>query len=128
MNLEPRRVPPLDFAFQRRAEAGNVMRSFIGAGAAGAGIPELRAEPAQVVALAAGAMIEARHVDVLAADAAIVPRRRAGEHGKESGRIQPDLLAEVAADHVGAVAKTVRVPLGCRVKEQPCRIDAAGAD
>ena len=54
-------------------------------------------------------MVEARHVDVLAADAAVVAGRRADEPREEAAHVEADLLAEVAADHVGAVADAVRV-------------------
>ena len=56
-------------------------------------------------------MIEARHVDVLAADAAIVAGRRAGERGQDAARVESDLLAQIAADDVRAVAEAVRVPV-----------------
>ena len=42
--------------------------------------------------------------------------------------MQADLLAQVAADHVGAVADAVRVLLRLRVEQDARRVDAAGAD
>src|SRR6476620_5050780 len=73
-------------------------------------------------------MVEARHVDVLAADAAVVSRRRPDEYRQEAGDVQTNLLAEKSADHIGSVADAVRVALRLRVEEQARRVHAAGAD
>src|SRR5262249_17057952 len=128
MNLEPRRMPGLDRLFQRSAEPRNLRRSGVRAVGARPGVPELRAEAAQIVALPVGPMIEARHVDVLAADAAIVSRRGALEHRKEPGHVQADLLAQIPADDVGSVPETVRMAIGGRVEQEACRVDATRAD
>ena len=72
-------------------------------------------------------MVESRHINVFTADAAIVPRRRPFERGEISARVQPDLFAEVTADHVGPVAEAVRVGRRFRVQQNACRIDAARA-
>ena len=71
--------------------------------------PELHAEAAQVVALAAVAVVEARQVDVLAADAVVILRRRAEQLGHKAEHVQPHLLAQIPADHVGRIADAVRV-------------------
>ena len=127
VNLEPGGMAALDFFLQCGAESRNLLRAPVRAGRAGAGVPELRAEAAQVIALPAGAMVEPRHVDVLAADAAVVSRRRAGEDREEAGRVQPNLLAQIAANHVRSVAEPIRMPLRLRVEQQPRRIHTAGA-
>ena len=127
MDLEPGRVAALDLRLERRAEAGNLVRSCVRRRSARARVPELRAEAAQVVAAAPGAMVEARHVDVLAADAAVVPRGRAYERGQVAAHVEPDLLAEVAADHVRSVADAVRVRRRLRVEQDARRVDAARA-
>ena len=56
-------------------------------------------------------MVEPRQVDVLAADAAIVAGRRADQRRQVAGRVEADLLTQVAADHVGTVAQAVGVAL-----------------
>src|SRR4051812_47905646 len=125
MNLEPCRVAPFDLFLQRSAEARNAIRSFLRAIPVRPRVPELRAESAQVVAAAAGSMVEPRHIDMLTADAAIVPRRRTFEGRQISTRVQPDLFAEVTPDHVGSIAEAVRVPRRFRVEQNSCRVDAA---
>src|SRR5690349_16461175 len=107
MDLEPRRMAALDFLLERGAEARNRRGAVVRAVDARAGIPELRAEPAQVVPLPAGAMVEPRHVDVLAADSAIVARFRSQERGEEPRHVHAHLLAEETPDHVGSVADAV---------------------
>jgi hypothetical protein len=72
-------------------------------------------------------MVEARHVHVLAADAAIVPCRRADELGEDAASVKPDLLAQIAADHVRAVPDPVRILVGRRVQQDPRRIHSARA-
>src|SRR3954469_409394 len=127
MDLEPRGMAPLDLPLERGTEPGNLVRSFLWAIPVRPGVPELRAESTQVVATAAGAMVESRHINVFPADAAIVPRRRPFECREISARVQPDLFAQVAADHVGSVAEPIRVGRRFRVQQNACRIDAARA-
>src|SRR5204863_3251176 len=109
MNFEPRRVTPLNLFLQRRAETRNLIRSFLRAIPVRPGVPELRAESTQVITAAAGSMVEARHIDMLPTDSPIVARCRTFERGQISARVQPDLFAEVTADHVRPVAKAVRM-------------------
>ena len=91
-----------------------------------AAAPELHAESAQVIALAAVAMIESRHVDVFAADAVVVLHRRAEQFRHEAEHVQPNLLAQIAADHIGRVADAVRMPARLRVQQDARGIDAGG--
>ena len=74
------------------------------------GIPELASEPAQVVALAAVAMIEARHVHVRSADAVVIIDFATDQLGCEAANREADLLGEIAADDVGRIANAVRKP------------------
>ena len=74
-----------------------------------AGVPELHLVAAEESAGSAAGCGEARHVDVLAADAAIVLDRLAEQRGMKPGDVHADLLAQIPADHVGAVAEAVRV-------------------
>ena len=53
------------------------------------------------------AVVEARHVRVLAADAAVVARRRSVQRRHEPAGMEAHLFAEVAADDVAAVADAV---------------------
>ena len=55
------------------------------------------------------AVVEARHVGVFAADAAVVARCRPVQRRHEAARMEAHLLAEVAADDVAAVADAVRI-------------------
>ena len=95
---------------------------------AGAGVPELRAEPPQVVAASARQMVEARHVDMLATDPAIVLRGSPNERREVAGHVEPNLLAQVATDDVRPVAEPVGVPLRLRVEQNAGRVDAARAE
>src|SRR5439155_5777901 len=110
---------------ERSAEAGKLAREVVDAVGAAAGVPELRAPSAQVVAAEAGTVVEPRHVHVLAADPAIVLPGLAVEIGEEALHVDPDLLAEVAPDHVGAVADAVGMALRLRVQENAGGVDAA---
>ena len=128
VDLHPGRMAALDFLLQRRAEAGNRLAAVVRAAVAAAGVPELDAEAAQVVALVRRLVVEAPQVDVLAADAAIVARRPAGQRLHPADVIEADLLAQVAADDVRAVADAVRIRGRLRVEQDARRVDAAGAD
>ena len=77
---------------------------------------------------AAGTMVEAGHVDVLAADTAVVPCRCTHERREVSGDVEADLLAQVAADDVGAVAEPVRMAFRSGIQQDARRIDTARAD
>ena len=72
-------------------------------------------------------MIETRHVDMLAANSAIVPRRCALQRRQITSRVQPDLLAQVTTDHIGSIAEAVRVPGRFRVQQDARRVDTACA-
>ena len=54
-------------------------------------------------------MIEARHVDVLAVRAVILLVAAAVERRHVPLHVEANLLAQIAADHVGAVADAVRI-------------------
>ncbi len=128
VHLEPGRMPRLDLLLERCAEAGDGRRQRVRTGDAGAGVPELHAEAAQVVTPAPRPVIEARHVDVLPSDAAVVASGRPGQRGKVPDRVQADLLAEIAPDDVRPVADAVGVRGGCGVQQDACGIHATGAD
>src|SRR4030095_9316959 len=123
MNLEPRRMALFDLFLERGAETWNLIRSWLRAVPVRPRVPELRAEPTQVVAAAAGSMVEARHIDMFSAYPPIVPRWGASERGQISPRVQPDLLAEITADHVRTIAETVRVRRRFRVQQNARRVD-----
>ena len=53
---------------------------------------------------------------------------RAGQRRQPAADVEADLLAQVAADHVRAVAEAVRIRGRLRVEEQARRVDAARAD
>ena len=126
MQRDQRGVALADGGLEVGAEAGNL---FGPTGAiAGAAAPELHAEAAQVIALAAVAMIEARHVDVLAADAIVVLHRRAEQLRHEAEHVQAHLLAQIAADHVGRIADAVGMAARFRVQQNAGRVDARGGD
>jgi hypothetical protein len=65
-----------------------------------AGVPELHLEAAQVVQVLQP-VVEARHVDVLAADAQVVLHAVAVQRRQESGDVHAQLLAQVAPDDIG---------------------------
>ena len=71
------------------------------------GTPELHAEAAQVVAFAAVAMIEARHIHVLAADAVVVMNFAADEFRREPAHGEANLFGQIAANDVGRIADAV---------------------
>ena len=72
-------------------------------------------------------MVEARHVGMLAADAAIVARRRPVQGRHEPARMEAHLFTQVAADDVAAVADAIGM-LRRRGVEQDARgVDAACA-
>src|SRR5213593_4518315 len=116
---------PLDLPLQGGPEARDRVGAPRGAARARPRVPELDPEPTQVVALVRGPVVEARHVDVLAPDPAVVPGGGAVEEGQGTPHVDPDLLAEVAADHVGAVAEPVGMTPGLRVEEEARGVHAA---
>src|SRR3954469_14603405 len=93
-----------------------------------AGVPELSAKAAQVLTLFTGTMIEPRHVNVLAANPAVVPRGRPCERRQITPDVEPDLFRQVTPDHVGPVSNPVRVLRRRGVEQDARRIHAACAN
>ena len=110
VELEPGGEVALDVLLERGAEAGPRVREVVDAVGAAAGVPELGAPAAQVVAGEAGAVVEAGHVHVLAADAAVVLPRLAVEVWEEPLDVDPDLLADLAAEGHRDLGLAVVVP------------------
>ncbi len=107
MQIEQRGVTFLDGFLEIGTEAGERFR--IGEIGLRAGVPELAAEAADVVALAAVAMIEARHVHMRAADSVVVIYGGADQLRREASNGEANLFRQIAADHIGGVADAVRV-------------------
>ena len=125
MQSDQRGVALLDGGLEIDAEAGQSFReSGIGLRAA---VPELSAEASQIVALDA-AMVEARHIDVFAADAVVVLRGAADQFRQESEHVEADLFAEIAADDVGRIADAVGMRVRFRIEQDASGIDAGGGD
>src|ERR1700733_15292416 len=76
---------------------------------AGAAAPELHSEAAEVIALTANAMIESRHVDMLAADSVVVLDWGAEQFRNKAEHVQTHLLGQVTANHVRRVADAIRM-------------------
>ncbi len=74
-----------------------------------AGEPELAAETTKIVTLAAIAVIEARHVNVLAPNPIVVVNRTAHQFRSEAVHMKADLLCQIASDHIIRVADAIRV-------------------
>ena len=102
-------------------------RVVIDARGAAAGVPELHAETTQVVAFVLGALIEARQIDVLA-DASIRLPRLSVQRRQKAAHVEAELLAEMTAEYIVAVADAVGKPLAGRVEQQPRGVDAARRD
>ena len=91
MKRDQRRVSLLDGLLQVEPETRKLFRERrVGLRP---GVPELRAESAQIVALAPVPMIEARHVDVLAADAVVILCRGPHQLRDKTEHVEAHLLA-----------------------------------
>src|SRR4029453_17326360 len=106
--LDPRRVLPLGVLLEIGAEAVERRRDARQVPGQAAAVPELHLEPAEESEVAA-AVCEARHVDVLAADAEVVLQRVAIELRQKPGHMDAQLLAEIPADDVRPLANAVRL-------------------
>ena len=73
-------------------------------------------------------MIEARQIDVLAADAVVVLHRRADQFRNEAIHVQADLFGQIAADDVAGVADTVGILARFGVQQDARGIDAGCRD